>query len=204
MSVHYVCRLNDDVSGRRYDAIKDRVFEIQVRTLCMHAWAAISHYLDYKADWDIPSPLKKDLNALSALFYLADTQYESIFNSREEVRVLSESNEQEKQHTLINFDNLFEYLKNKYPDRQLSRSSVSPLVGELIEAGIDSIESLDADLDARKSQFEAEESDRTDGPYAAVGVVRISLRKTHPEYKKVYDQKSRNAVTAAKLRRKSS
>jgi ppGpp synthetase/RelA/SpoT-type nucleotidyltranferase len=47
MSVHYISKLKSGVSGRRYDAIKDRRFEIQVRTLCMHAWAAISHYLEY-------------------------------------------------------------------------------------------------------------------------------------------------------------
>lgn len=36
-------------------------FEIQVRTLCMHAWAVVSHYLDYKGDWDVPADLKLSL-----------------------------------------------------------------------------------------------------------------------------------------------
>ncbi len=195
MSVHYLCRLKDEVKGRRYDAIKGLIFEVQVRTLCMHAWAVISHYLDYKAEWDIPGGLKKDLNALSALFYLADTQYEQIFNARDVSRATSatELATSTAGSTPINLDTLFAFLSRKYPDRALDRSSVSSLTGELIEAGIDEIEELSAELDRRKEEFEAAESKRREGPFAAVGVVRISLRDTHPGYKAVYDAKNRKS-----------
>jgi hypothetical protein len=41
----------------------------------MHCWAAVSHYLDYKGDWDVPVDLKRALSALSGLFYVADNEF---------------------------------------------------------------------------------------------------------------------------------
>ena len=37
MSLHFQCRLKDDYTGPRYDAIKSISFELQLRTICMHA-----------------------------------------------------------------------------------------------------------------------------------------------------------------------
>jgi len=47
MSVHYICQMHNHLRGPRYDALKGQNFEIQLRTISMHAWAVISHYLDY-------------------------------------------------------------------------------------------------------------------------------------------------------------
>ena len=65
LSVHYVCKMPSRYNGPRYENTTGIQFEIQVRTLCMHAWAAVSHYLDYKGDWDVPVELKRSLSALS-------------------------------------------------------------------------------------------------------------------------------------------
>jgi putative GTP pyrophosphokinase len=75
LSVHFVVRMKGDFRGPRYDGLHDIPFEIQVRTIAMDAWAAVSHYLDYKTDVDVPAALKKDFQALSGLFYLADTHF---------------------------------------------------------------------------------------------------------------------------------
>jgi ppGpp synthetase/RelA/SpoT-type nucleotidyltranferase len=68
LSIHYTCRMPDRYLGPRYELTSGIVFEVQVRTLCMHAWATVSHYLDYKGDWDVPAELKRSLSALSGLF----------------------------------------------------------------------------------------------------------------------------------------
>ena len=49
LSVHYIGGLLTTVSGPRYDDLKELKFEIQLRTIAMHSWATISHYLDYKS-----------------------------------------------------------------------------------------------------------------------------------------------------------
>ena len=46
LSVHYVGKLPSNFSGPRYNDIKDLRFEIQVRTIAMHSWVTIMHYLD--------------------------------------------------------------------------------------------------------------------------------------------------------------
>lgn len=52
-------------------------FEIQIRTISQDAWASVSHYLDYKVDatGDFPDEARREFNALSALFYIADRQF---------------------------------------------------------------------------------------------------------------------------------
>jgi len=193
MSVHYICKMRDEFQGRRYDAIKNIEFEIQIRTLCMHAWSAISHYLDYKAEWDIPSHLRKDLNALSALFYLADSQYEQLFKARQASAQNAAANElrTNNEHTPLNLDTLNAFLEKKYPDRPFDKGSLSKLTGELLEASVTTIEDLEIELDKRKAEFAKSEAQRRQGPYNAIGVVRVSLHESHPAYKEVYQRTQR-------------
>ncbi len=58
-----------------YDKFK---CEIQIRTVLQHAWASISHSLQYKTKTDIPSNLQRKLFRLAGLFELADEQFVDI------------------------------------------------------------------------------------------------------------------------------
>lgn len=60
--------------------------EVQVRTVLQHAWAAISHKLQYKRAEDVPVALKRKLFRLSALFELADDEFVSLRDASSEVR----------------------------------------------------------------------------------------------------------------------
>jgi ppGpp synthetase/RelA/SpoT-type nucleotidyltranferase len=60
--------------------------EIQVRTILEHAWAAISHELDYKASEIAPQELQRDLNLLSGLLELADQRFEGLRRQYAEIR----------------------------------------------------------------------------------------------------------------------
>lgn len=59
--------------------------ELQVRTVLQHAWAAISHKLQYKREEDIPLQLRRKLFRLSALFELADDEFISLRSASGEV-----------------------------------------------------------------------------------------------------------------------
>ena len=191
LSVHYVGSLPASFSGPRYDDLKQLKFEIQLRTIAMHSWATISHYLDYKSPHAIPSHLRKDFNALSALFYVADTHFEVFFRSSQEAKESAEKKAEslpEIEKEEINFDTLGAYLRTKYPDREHSDAeALSRLVEELRVAGYTGIQQLDAMLKRAEKAIAAYEKDhppsRTSGDRRSdVGAVRASLSIADANY----------------------
>jgi putative GTP pyrophosphokinase len=190
LSVHYIGSLPATVSGPRYDDLKNLKFEIQLRTIAMHAWSTISHYLDYKTPLAIPSELRKDFNALSAMFYIADTHFEVFFRSRQQAKEAAE----EKAESLpeigkeeINLDTLTAYLVKKYPKRKHAEPKiVSELVEELQSAGYSQIQQLDGVLQRSEKAFEAFEKAHPPAVKSArfsdIGVARVSLSIADPTY----------------------
>jgi ppGpp synthetase/RelA/SpoT-type nucleotidyltranferase len=86
LSLHYVVQLNDDRGSlTEWQAYSGLKAEIQVRTVLQHAWAAVSHKLDYKAAKDAPGSVRRKLYRLSALFELADEQFSEIRDQMQEV-----------------------------------------------------------------------------------------------------------------------
>ena len=191
LSVHYVARLPDSFSGPRYYGIKALRSEVQVRTIAMHAWATISHHLDYKSPNAIPSNLRRDFNALSTIFYVADSHFELFFNSSQQAR-LQPKQKAQIANTLgtekINLDTLTAYLKKKYPTQDSTSSvEISDLVEELEASGYQTISRLDPDLDRSKEAFiiyeyEAENQPRPGPQYADVGVVRVAPSIANEEF----------------------
>ena len=194
LAVHYFGSLLASFSGPRYDDLKELKFEIQLRTIAMHAWATISHYLDYKSPHAIPSSLRKDFNALSALFYVADTHFEVFFRSSQQAKELAEEKAKrlpEIRKEEINLNTLSAYLVKKYPDRGHSEpGSISELIEELQVAGYTQIEQLDVVLQRSARAFEAYEKAHLSrymdmpivGRFVDVGVVRVSLSIADPSY----------------------
>jgi hypothetical protein len=154
----------------------------------MHAWAAISHYLDYKGEWDVPARLRKSLNALSGLFYVADSEFEQIYFERERGReTLKDQSAALPPTTVeINLDSLSAYLKTKFSDREhLDETAISSLVKEIKAAGYTTITEINDDLERSKEAFHKYESIHppSSGPhYADVGVVRCSLSICSDKY----------------------
>lgn len=52
--------------------------EVQIRTVLQHAWAAISHKMDYKSEMKSPYPLKRKLSRLSGLIEIADNEFNEL------------------------------------------------------------------------------------------------------------------------------
>lgn len=55
-------------------------FEVQIRTLFMHAWAEPQHNIDYKAAGDLPPDVRKELFWIAASAWGADQAYERVLN----------------------------------------------------------------------------------------------------------------------------
>jgi putative GTP pyrophosphokinase len=78
-SAHYVVKLSPGRAALlEWNGLSDLKAEIQVRTVLQHAWAAISHKLQYKREDDVPAILKRKLFRLSALFEIADDEFVSL------------------------------------------------------------------------------------------------------------------------------
>lgn len=192
MSVHYICVMNKEYSGPRYDAIRGEPFEIQVRTLCMHAWAAISHYLDYKAEWDIPDHLRKGLNALSGLFYVADSQYEQLYASRQEARSnVQEALPDDVAIQPINLDTVQSMLRRLFADRRPTEADrLSIFVKELQNNHYEKIGDVEKDI-LSQSQYlsshdmkvkKAQAPNKEGWFFSDLGAARVSLKKSKPNY----------------------
>jgi putative GTP pyrophosphokinase len=185
LSVHYSCKMPSSYRGPRYENTADLVFEIQVRTLCMHAWAAVSHYLDYKGDWDVPAELKRALGALSGLFYVADNEFEQFYAARITSRERAERGEEGVTTKEINLDTVSAFLTSKFPNRKVaagqgefdSTDVVSQFVREIKLAGYKSMDEVDREIDRGWEglvQYEAI-GPLSKNHFTAVGAARIAL-----------------------------
>ncbi len=184
LSIHLIAKFKAIFVGTRYDSIKSVAFEIQIRTIAMDAWAAASHYLDYKSEVDVPEELRRDFHALSGLFYVADQHFEMFFRTRDQARRRVESQLTSGTNALdqpINLDTLDAYLAMKYPDRTPSEpNDNSSIVKALMGAGIVTLGELDRYLEKGESRFlDYERKHPPGGPgkrFARVGVVRVTFR----------------------------
>ncbi len=73
LSLHYICSLPfgagypDEICGKR--------FEIQIRTILQHAWAAIEHDIGYKSDFGVPREISRQFARIAGLLELADDEF---------------------------------------------------------------------------------------------------------------------------------
>lgn len=117
---HFIVRLGENSSGARYDDLRTRRCEIQVRTVLQDAWAIIQHHMVYKKESQVPTNLIRKLNGLAGLLETADDQFEYIRFQRdsylETVRD-SKSGKVEFLENELNIDSLVEYMQWRYPDK---------------------------------------------------------------------------------------
>lgn len=83
-SHHYVIKLPDEwLKVPSLSAFVNFKAEIQVRTLSQHIWAATSHKLQYKKEHNVPLPLRRAINRVSALLEVVDLEFERVLIERE-------------------------------------------------------------------------------------------------------------------------
>lgn len=90
-SAHYVVAVTQDRAALTdWADFADLVAEIQVRTVLQHAWAAISHKVDYKTEAEVPPEVRRQLFRLSALLELADQEFQTIQEAAPEAEARAE------------------------------------------------------------------------------------------------------------------
>lgn len=191
-ALHYLVKIRNDHAGARYNELRNKTCEIQVRTILQDAWALVAHHLSYKQESDVPKGLRRKLNALSGLFETADDQFENIRNTRkkyqEELKpFLSEGNIKNDEEA--NIDSLDAYLREKFPDRLQELEYLPSLLDELKAFGYNSLKDIDSMVssalpavlaDENNNPPEDENNNRTN--YASAGIVRVALGYMCPAY----------------------
>jgi len=138
-SCHYIVQLRDDwlihPGARGLDGLKA---EIQIRTMLMHAWAAISHKLLYKSKKDVPPQIKRKLNRLSALMELADEQFDLIKSIKSKItHDILHAQDIENSEPELSTDSLVAIWRKYCPEREFQDSDASELLEEIRLAGYD-------------------------------------------------------------------
>ncbi|CAI8991121.1 putative GTP pyrophosphokinase [Pseudomonas sp. IT-P44] len=188
-SVHYIVQLKTEwLSHPKSRGLGDLKAEIQVRTMLMHTWAAISHKLLYKREADVPSQFKRQLNRLSALIELADEQFDAMKNSKQDfVKSLSFSSERLKFSAELSSDSLLAVRQRYFSDRKIEDGEMPLLLDDVRIAGFDlnqlvgSIERclpILGDLEAEEAEF----FEYSLPMWSFAGVIRTVLDLTSDDY----------------------
>ena len=129
-SVHFVVNLRSNRSIlTEWSSFQGFAAEIQVRTVVQHAWAAISHKLDYKSQSEVPKSVRRKLFRLSALLELADDEFASFRNDLIVQRSRYESDIQDGNTLIdINLDSVSVYVSRS--------TTVAKVLESAREAGI--------------------------------------------------------------------
>lgn len=93
-SVHLILSINKKREAMpEWSSYSNMMFEVQVRTVLQHAWASISHELDYKNKHDVPRLLRRKLFRLAGLFELADEEFSELRDEYNKLKKAIDSNE---------------------------------------------------------------------------------------------------------------
>jgi putative GTP pyrophosphokinase len=104
VSVHRILSLSPRRAGlREWSHWEGLQFEIQVRTVLQHSWAAIDHALRYKAESDVPKTSLRRMVRLSGLLELADQEFAQLRKERDQT-MASVAEEFEKGNNAISID----------------------------------------------------------------------------------------------------
>lgn len=112
LSLHYTCTL--PFGDKWPDEICGKKFEIQIRTILQHAWAAIHHDIGYKSDFGVPRDIKRQFARLAGLLELADDEFvrarDNMVGYTENIRhkIITD----EADDITINMISLNEYVRN--------------------------------------------------------------------------------------------
>lgn len=79
-SAHLICNIPPHLRPKGWATRDDLpgTFELQVRTIFMHAYAEPQHNIGYKAASDLPSKIRKELAWIAASAWGADQAYERV------------------------------------------------------------------------------------------------------------------------------
>jgi len=166
--------------------------EIQIRTVSMHAWAEIEHKLNYKKKKHIPKQLQRRIYRLSALFELADEQFETFRNAQTEyteklVKLYGDRDFNLNQE--LNLDSLQLFLDILIPNKATSLKSTRGLLDELfaVDLSLDDVYQSYQRTSAILHNIEKEYYSKTGKRFSQTGTIKCSLDITDNYYYSSHD-----------------
>ncbi|MCY9549805.1 GTP pyrophosphokinase [Lysinibacillus xylanilyticus] len=114
-SVHYILSLSEErLRLPEWSKYREYKFEVQIRTVLQHAWASISHSIQYKHEEEVPNDLKRKLFRLAGIFELADEEFMDVKkkNSAIIAKVKSSSKGDGLEFFGLNLLTITEYIQN--------------------------------------------------------------------------------------------
>lgn len=181
-SFHIIAKIPDTWSSTpNYRNLTHLKFEIQIRTVLMHAWAEIQHKLAYKSENQIPKSMRKEFAFLSAKLEESDFQFERLKNERERLKsefitILTDQNNSPIKDSL-NLDELRVWLELNFPDRKEDLSSISKLLDDILEANLDFNDIVNAYEKAKG--FILKELEKSETFLTRSGIIRTALNLTN-------------------------
>lgn len=136
-SRHFIVTLKSEwLKAPAFRGLDGLKVEIQLRTMLMHSWAAISHKLLYKKESDVPKKIKRSLNRLSALIELADDQFESLRLQKEKYTskidvVINEDKDDAINDEPLNSDNIISLVNTFSPGRDYTFDEIPDFLTEI-------------------------------------------------------------------------
>ncbi|EMB3084243.1 GTP pyrophosphokinase [Providencia sp. PROV164] len=187
-SSHFIAIFKDNwLQNPIYNNLGDLKFEIQIRTMLMHTWAAISHQTLYKNESDAPRHMRRTFSQLSALIELADEQFSRIKKMKDEYTHENEVESTEFKKLELNSDTLVQLMNHYFPCREVSNESIPTLLYELKTYNL-----FVSDFDNRiqkclpfLDEMESKVAARIDRPlplWSMEGICRAILDLTNEDY----------------------
>ncbi|EJM20671.1 hypothetical protein PMI21_01017 [Pseudomonas sp. GM18] len=188
-SYHYVVALKKEwLAHPNARGLEGLRAEIQIRTMLMHTWSAISHKLLYKREADVPYQFKRQLNRLSALIELADEQFDAIKNIKTQyIDSFSLADKSVDDTSELNSDSLVAIHQRYFKERDYDDGEIPSLLEEIRSTGYSLkrfIECVELCLPIMPD-MEEEESALGEDPlpmWTFAGAIRTVLDLTSDEY----------------------
>lgn len=193
-SLHFVVTVKKDwLKAPNYRGLGGLKAEVQVRTILMHAWADIEHKLAYKKTEHIPDQFKRKLYQLSALFEVADEQFDSLRKEKEEYieQLISEEARKSGRFDVnqeMNLDSLQAFLDFYFPDRIRHIGDISYLLDEIMNSNVsfrdlvEGFEKVKDILPLIEREVFKQFKDKKKARWAQGGIVREILDLTNDDY----------------------
>ena len=141
-SDHYIVKIKPEWEAvPTYRGLGGLKAELQVRTMAQHIWATASHKLQYKNEDNVPQPLRRTINRVSALLETVDLELNRV--QRERLSYASTLADRSFAFDL-NVDVVAQFLSETWPSANISPDSedYDSLTNELKHFDIDNSEKL--------------------------------------------------------------
>lgn len=190
-SHHLIASINEEWKKTpNFRGLSTLKFELQIRTILMHAWAEIEHNLAYKSKFQAPKQFRRKLYRISAKLEEADEQFEELKSEseiyqKELIEKVKDKKVDFESEVELNIDSLQAFMDINFPKRKKSLEETGILLDDLVEYGI-TLKDLSESWKKVKPVFGKIEDDywknRKFSKWVQVGIARIVLDMTNDKF----------------------